>query len=58
MEALAFMFWALFTWLVFAFLAARPTWMLWNWLMPQIFELLPIGLFQALGLLVKNEHRA
>jgi len=52
MEALAVMFWVLVTWLVFAFLAALPAWLLWNWLMPQIFGLPPLGLLQAFGLLV------
>jgi hypothetical protein len=34
----------------FAFLAAWPTWWLWNWLCPVLFGLPEIGFFQALGL--------
>ncbi len=29
---------------------ALPTWLLWNWLMPILFELPTITFFQAIGL--------
>lgn len=32
-------------------LAAFPTMLLWNWLMPEIFSLPEIGFLQALGLM-------
>lgn len=31
---------------------AIPVMLLWNWLMPQIFGLMEIGIFQAWGLIV------
>lgn len=36
---------------VFGLLAALPTMLLWNWLMPELFGLKEIGFWQALGLL-------
>jgi len=33
-----------------SFLMALPTWLLWNWLVPEIFGLKTITLLQALGL--------
>lgn len=33
-------------------LLALPVMLLWNWLMPEIFGLVRIGFFQALGLLL------
>lgn len=36
--------------LVISILCAIPTYFLWNWLMPEIFGLKTITLFQALGL--------
>ena len=35
---------------VMAVIMALPTMWLWNWLMPEIFGLKTIGVFQALGL--------
>lgn len=35
-----------------ALLFALPTWILWNWLMPAIFKLPEISIFQAFGLLL------
>jgi hypothetical protein len=35
-----------------AALFAAPTWLLWNWLMPEILGLPRITLFQALGILL------
>ena len=29
-----------------------PTWLLWNWLMPQLFDLPRVSFFQAFGLLL------
>lgn len=34
----------------FALLLALPTMWLWNWLMPQLFGLIEINVFQALGI--------
>lgn len=39
-------------WSVIAAIATIPTWLLWNWLMPEIFGLPEIGLAQAFGLLL------
>ena len=33
-------------------LAALPAWLLWNWLMPQIFGLPELSLIECFGLLV------
>lgn len=37
---------------LFAVIAWIPTWLLWNWLMPVVFGLPEITIWQALGLLV------
>jgi len=36
--------------LLYALILAFPTMILWNWLMPRIFGLTQIDIFQALGL--------
>lgn len=36
----------------FALLFSVPVWLLWNWLMPEIFGLPEIGWLQAFGLMV------
>ena len=36
--------------LLYALILAFPTMVLWNWLMPRIFGLTQIDIFQALGL--------
>lgn len=33
-------------------IVALPTWLLWNWLMPSIFGLPQIGIWQSLGLII------
>lgn len=38
--------------LIFAVLAALPTWLLWNALVPSLFGLPHISFWQALGLLI------
>jgi len=38
--------------LIAATLTAVPVWLLWNWLMPTIFDLPTITLLQALGMSV------
>lgn len=38
--------------IVFVLLMTVPLWLLWNWLMPVIFGLPEITLFQSLGLLM------
>jgi hypothetical protein len=35
---------------LYAFILAFPTMVLWNWLMPRIFGLTQIDIFQAMGL--------
>ncbi len=35
---------------VIATVSALPTWLLWNWLMPEVFGLKEITLIQALGI--------
>jgi hypothetical protein len=35
---------------IIAVIMALPIWILWNWLMPVIFNLPTINIFQALGL--------
>ncbi len=37
---------------VFAAIGALPVWMLWNWLMPNVFSLPTVTLAQAFGLLL------
>ena len=37
---------------VFAAIGALPVWMLWNWLMPNVFSLPTVTLTQAFGLLL------
>jgi hypothetical protein len=37
---------------LFALLASIPVWLLWNWLMPEIFGLKTISYWQALGLAI------
>lgn len=39
-------------WSLVAGIATVPTWLLWNWLMPEIFGLPEIGLTQSFGLLL------
>ena len=36
--------------LLYALILAFPTMILWNWLMPNIFGLIQIDIFQAIGL--------
>ena len=36
--------------LAFALLGGVPVWLLWNWLVPTLFGLPPITLWQAIGL--------
>ncbi|PKK81564.1 MAG: hypothetical protein CVT47_01770 [Thermoplasmata archaeon HGW-Thermoplasmata-2] len=36
---------------IFILIAAIPFWLLWNWLMPNIFKLPQINILQAIGLL-------
>lgn len=38
--------------LAFAVLAGVPTWLLWNALLPELFNLPRISLWQAMGLLI------
>ncbi len=45
-------FWMLIIAAVFAVAVSIPTWFLWNWLMPEIFGLPSISLFQTIGLLL------
>jgi len=45
-------FWMVVIATIFSAIATIPTWLLWNWLMPDIFGLPSIGLFQAFGLLL------
>lgn len=44
----AFGFLTLF--IILSLILSIPTWLLWNWLMPEIFGLKVISLFQAWGL--------
>jgi len=37
---------------IFAFIIAFPVWVLWNWLVPTIFGLPSIDMFQAFGLVL------
>jgi hypothetical protein len=37
---------------LFACVAALPTMLLWNWLVPSIFHLREIGFLEALGMLI------
>jgi|TARA_R110000803_G_scaffold79128_2_gene144621 hypothetical protein len=41
---------ALATFLIIAIVLSLPLWVLWNWLMPYIFGLPTISIFQACGL--------
>lgn len=36
--------------LVWALLWAIPTWLLWNWLMPDLFGMVEITIWQAIGI--------
>lgn len=36
----------------FAAIGSIPTWMLWNWLMPEVFGLPRVSLWQSFGLLL------
>lgn len=38
--------------ILFCCIMAIPTWFLWNWLMPQIFDLPQINLLEAFGILI------
>lgn len=42
----------LFVVALFACVAALPTMLLWNWLVPSIFHLREIGFLEALGMLI------
>lgn len=42
----------LFAFVLLALILAVPTWLLWNWLMPIIFGLKEITIFQAWGIMV------
>lgn len=39
-------------WLVGLSIVGIPAWLLWNWLMPTIFQLPKLSLIQALGLIL------
>jgi hypothetical protein len=45
---LGLLFWILFAAIIFVL----PTWLLWNWLMPDLFGLPQITFFQSLGLIL------
>jgi hypothetical protein len=42
---------AIATFLIIAILLSLPLWILWNWLMPYLFGLPKISIFQSCGLL-------
>lgn len=52
MNLLVVVLWMVFIASIFAALAAIPTWLLWNWLMPEVFGLPSVNLLQAFGLLL------
>jgi len=52
MNALTIFFGSMVLAVGFALLLSLPVWLLWNWLVPGIFGLPEIGLFQAFGLMV------
>ncbi len=45
---LGLLFWIVLAAVVFVL----PTWLLWNWLMPSLFDLPEITFFQSLGLIL------
>ncbi len=45
-------FWMTVVAAIFAAAVSIPTWILWNWLMPDTFNLPRISLFQSFGLLL------
>ncbi len=44
--------WMIVVALIFATAASIPTWLLWNWIVPDIFGLPTVSLIQAFGLLL------
>ena len=52
MKFLVLVLWVVALACVFAAIGALPVWMLWNWLMPNIFSLPAVTLAQAFGLLL------
>ena len=52
MQFVALIFWISVFWFAISLLAAVPTWLLWNWLMPGLFGLPHVTLLQAFGLLL------
>jgi len=45
-------FWIFVIAAIFAAAASVPTWLLWNWLVPDLFGLPHVSLLQAFGLLL------
>ena len=52
MKFLVVGFWMVVIAAIFAAAVSIPTWVLWNWLVPKIFGLPSITLFQSFGLLL------
>ena len=52
MKLLVVGFWMVVIAAIFAAAVSIPTWVLWNWLVPKIFGLPSITLFQSFGLLL------
>ena len=52
MKFLAVVLWMVVIASIFAALSAIPTWLLWNWLMPEVFGLPSVNLLQAFGLIL------
>ena len=44
--------WGATIWTAIAAIVAIPTWFLWNWLVPTLFDLPSISVAQALGLVL------
>jgi len=44
--------WGLIAWFIVALFAAVPAWLLWNWLVPSLFELPELSLLQTFGMLL------
>lgn len=45
-------FWGGLLWISMSLLALLPTWALWNWLMPSLFNLPELTVLQTLGVLL------
>lgn len=52
MQLLVVGFWMVVIAAIFAAAVTIPTWLLWNWLMPDVFGLPSVSLLQAFGLLL------